>query len=121
MKDEHLNPSPNDALTRTSYLDRWRGLGRTAWLYLLHVALLTSSLAIMGLLFNLAILALGYPLSFLGLLNTLALLVAAGLSLPLWWLATRVGLRTALLASALIQALGALMFAIWPTTAPLLI
>jgi MFS family permease len=105
--------------TTPSYMQRWRHLSRPARLYLLHAALLTSSLAIIGLFFNLAILALGYPISFLGLLNTVAIAVAALLSLPLWWLATRIGLRWALLASGLLQAVGALLFALWPTPVPL--
>ena len=50
----------------TSYLQRWRGLSGPARLYLVHAALLTSSLAISGLFFNLLILALGFPLTFLG-------------------------------------------------------
>jgi MFS family permease len=112
-----LNGDPS----RRTYLARWRRLGRPAWLYLLHAALLTSSLAITSLLFNLAILALGYPRSFLGLLNTAALAVAAVLSLPLWWLATRFGLRRALLASAVLQAASALTFAVWPASAALLV
>jgi MFS family permease len=112
-------PTPNPA--RTGYFARWRRLGRTAWLYLLHAALLTSSLAITSLLFNLAILALGYPRSFLGLLNVLALAVAGGLSLPLWWLATRIGLRNALLAGAALQAASACVFAAWPSVTPLLL
>lgn len=100
-------------------MQRWRYLSRPARLYLLHAALLTSSLAIIGLFFNLAILALGYPIRFLGMLNTVSIAVAALLSLPLWWLATRIGLRRALLASALLQVVGALLFALWPTPVPL--
>ena len=105
--------------TEASYFQRLRRLSRPARLYLLHMTLLTSSLAIIGLFFNLAIVALGYPLSFLGLLNTIAIGVAALLSLPLWWLATRMGLRRALLASAALQAASALVFALWPAAAPL--
>ena len=105
--------------TEASYFQRLRRLSRPARLYLLHMTLLTSSLAIIGLFFNLAIVALGYPLSFLGLLNTIAIGVAALLSLPLWWLATRMGLRRALLASAALQAASALVFALWPAVAPL--
>ena len=92
-----------------------------ARLYLLHAALLTSSLAISSLYFNLLILALGYPRQFLGQLNTVALGVAAILSLPLWWLVTRIGLRQALLASAVCQAASAFVFAWWPTPLPLLL
>jgi MFS family permease len=112
-----LNRDP----ARVSYWQRLRHLSRPARLYLLHAALLTSSLAISGLFFNLAIGALGYPRTFLGLLNTVSIGVAAALSLPLWWLATRIGLRWSLLASASLQAASALLFALWPTTAPLLI
>src|SRR5438128_10494741 len=102
------------------YFQRLRALSRPARLYLLHAALLTSSLAISGLFFNLAIGALGYSRPFLGLLNTVSIGVAAALSLPLWWLAARVGLRWALLASAALQTASALIFALWPATAPLL-
>src|SRR5690349_18259139 len=75
----------SDNRTRISYLERLRHLSRPARLYLLHAALLTSSLAISALFFNLAIGALGYPRTFLGLLNTVSIGVAAALSLPLWW------------------------------------
>src|SRR5262245_46990435 len=105
---------------RIGYIERLRHLGRPARLYLLHAALLTSSLAISGLFFNLAIGALGYERTFLGLLNTLSIGVAAALSLPLWWLATRIGLRHGLLVSAALNAAGALLFALWPARAPLL-
>jgi MFS family permease len=112
-----LNRDP----ARISYIQRLRHLNRSARLYLLHAALLTSSLAISGLFFNLAIGALGYPRTFLGLLNTVSIGVAAALSLPIWWLATRIGLRWALLASATIQMASALLFALWPAAAPLLV
>jgi len=61
------------------YLERWGALGRDAWLYLAHAALLTFSLAITSLLYNLAVLALGHELSFLGLLNVLGVAAAAAL------------------------------------------
>lgn len=105
----------------SGYFQRWRQLSSIARLYLLHAALLTSSLAISGLYFNLLILALDYPRQFLGELNTVALGVAAILSLPLWWLVTRIGLRQALFASAMCQAGSAFIFALWPTPIPLLI
>jgi MFS family permease len=97
-----------------SYVDRWRALNRSARLYLLHAALLTASLAIYGLFFNLLILALGYPREFLGTLNTVSLRVAAVTSLPLWWLVTRIGLRPALVASAALYVVSALMLALRP-------
>jgi MFS family permease len=103
------------------YLQRLRRLSRPARLYLLHAALLTSSLAISGLLFNLAIGTLGYPRTFLGLLNTVSIGTAALLSLPLWWLAARIGLWWGLLAAALLNAASALIFALWPATLPLLV
>lgn len=110
---------PGARAALASYFQRWVRLSRPARLYLIHAALLTSSLAITGLFFNLAILALGYPLSFLGLLNTISIAVATILSLPLWWLATRIGLRRALVASAALQALSVALFALWPVAAPL--
>lgn len=96
-------------------------MSRSARLYLLHVALLTLGLAIWGLFYNIAVLALGYPREFLGLLNSVATGVAALLSLPLWWLVTRIGLRPALLAHAAVQAGGALVFALWPAALPLVV
>jgi predicted MFS family arabinose efflux permease len=108
-------------MTHVSYLERLRSLSRPARLYLLHAALLTSSLAISSLFFNLAIIALGYPPTFLGLLNTVAIGVAAVLSVPLWWLAARIGLRWGLLISAALQAICALIFALWPAAVPLLL
>src|SRR5262245_21122414 len=106
---------------RIGYIERLRHLGRPARLYLLHAALLTSSLAISSLFFNLAIGALGYPRTFLGLLNTVSIGVAAALSLPLWWLAARIGLRLGLLTAAGLSAVSALIFALWPAPTPLLI
>jgi MFS family permease len=97
-----------------SYLARLRAFTWPARLYLLHMALLTSSLAVSGLFFNLAIIALGYERTFLGLLNTLSLGVAAVLAIPLWWLAARIGPRYSLISATLLQALNALLFALWP-------
>src|SRR4051812_19341425 len=104
-----------------SYLQRWRHLRPPARLYLFHAALLTSSLAIIGLLFNLAVLALGFSLDFLGLLNTVSFAAAAVLSVPLLWLVTRVSLRSALLVSAALQIVSVLLLALVPVAAALLI
>ncbi len=104
----------------SSYLDRWRALNTVARLYLVHAALLTSSLALYGAFFNFAVPALGFDLSFLGILQTVSIAVAAVLSLPLWWLVTRMGLRRSLMINALLQAAGVLMTAIWPQAALLL-
>lgn len=93
-----------------------------ARLYLLHAGLLTLGLAIGGLLFNLAIVALGYaelrvalPLlgerSFLGLINSLPALLAALTSLPIWWLVSRSGPLPALLLGSALQAVFLLIIA----------
>lgn len=103
------------------YLQRWRRLSRAAWLYLLHAALLTASLAIVRLFFNLTVRALGYPRTFIGVLDTVSIATAALLSLPLWWLVTRMGLRRALLTSALLQVLGVSLIALLPTVPVLLL
>ena len=115
------NPSPTPPLARGSYVQRWRQLRPPARLYLIHAALLTSSLAIIGLLLNLAVLALGFSLDFLGLLNTVSFASAAALSVPLLWLVTRVSLRLALLASAALQLASVLLLAIIPIAQALLI
>jgi MFS family permease len=107
--------------SRPSGWARWQQLSRAARLYLLHAALLTGSLALYGAFFNFAIPALGFDLQFLGLLNASSIAVAAMLSLPLWWLVTRIGLSRSLLLSALLQAIGIGMTALWPSYAPLLI
>jgi MFS family permease len=104
-----------------SYLQRWRHLRRPARLYLLHAALLTSSLAIVGLLFNLAVLALGFSIDFLGLLNTVSFAAAAVLSVPLLWLVTRVRLRLALLGSAALQIASVLLLTLVPVAPALLL
>jgi MFS family permease len=106
---------------RISYFDRLRHLGRPARLYLLHAALLTISLAIFGLFFKLAILALGYSLEFVGWLTPLSLGVAALFSLPLWWLAARIGPRRSLLANAALQVISVFLITLWPSTVPLLL
>lgn len=104
-----------------AYGARWRELRPPARLYLLHAALLTCSLAIYGLFFNLVILALGYPRTFLGQLNGLGIAVAAVFSVPLWWLVTRIGFQRALIANALLLAGSALIVAFTPSTLLLLI
>ncbi len=109
------------AATREPYFQRWRRLSRPARLYLLHVALLTASLAIVGLFFNIAILALGFSIDFLGLLNTVSFAASAIVSVPLLWLLTRIRLRLALLASAALQLASVLLFALWPAPPALLI
>ena len=119
LPERTSSSSSNDA--PVAYLKRWRQLSRPAWLYLLHAALVTSSLAIYGLFFNLLVLALGYPRAFLGTLNIVSIGVAAVLSVPIWLLVTRIGLRRALVASGLLQAASALMCAFWPTATPLLL
>ena len=99
----------------------WRALSPTARLYLLHVALLTASLAMFGLFCNIAILALGFSLDFLGVLNSASFAAAAILSVPLLWLVGQMRLRGALLLSAALQFGSVLLFALWPTAAGLLI
>lgn len=92
-----------------------------ARLYLLHTALLTTSLAIVGLFFNFTILALGFPLNFLGLINTVSFVVSAVLGLPLLWLLAYLPLRLALASGALIQGFGVLLIAVWPSSTTILI
>lgn len=104
-----------------SYFARWRLLEPAARLYLLHVALLTGSQAIFGLFFNFAILALGFSIEFLGLLNTLSFATAAALSVPLLWLLGRLHLRRALLVSVTLQLVSVLLFSLSRTAWPLLI
>ena len=115
------NPAPTLPPVYESYLQRWRHLRRPARLYLLHAALLTSSLAIIGLLFNLAVLALGFSLDFLGVLNTVSFAAAAVLSVPLLWLVTRVSLRVALLGSAALQIASVLLLTFVPVAPALLL
>ena len=117
MSDRAPPPAPGTI----PYLQRWRHLERPARLYLLHAALLTGGLAIVGLLYNLAVIALGFSLEFLGLLNTVSFAAAAVLSVPLLWLVTRVNLRLALLVSAGLQTASVLLLAIWPVAPALLI
>ncbi len=108
-----------------------RNLSGPARLYLLHTTLLTFGLAVSSLFFNLLLIELGYDersvalplvgsLSLLGLLNSLPVLVAAMLSLPLWWLVSRVGPRPALVAGALLHAASLLGAALWSAPLPLL-
>ncbi|MCU0495429.1 MAG: MFS transporter, partial [Chloroflexaceae bacterium] len=92
-----------------------------AYLYLFHAALLVLGLAIYELLLNLAILALGFERELLGVLATLPVLSAALLSLPMWAVVTRVGLRTSLILGALLQAAAVLVVAVWPGRWPLLV
>ncbi len=116
-----MNNQPTDQSKTTRARGRGHSLNRSARLYLLHAALLTASLAIYGLFFNLAIEALGYSREFLGTLNGLSIAVAAVLSVPLWWLVSRIGLRQALALSAVLQALSVVLIAWMPTTGLLLL
>jgi MFS family permease len=106
---------------KLSIFAHWRGFGREARLYLLHAGLLTTGLAVTSLFFNLAILALGFERSFLGVLNVVSVATAVALSLPLWWLATRMGLRRALVVAGACQAFSALTLALVPTVPALLL
>ena len=95
-------------------------LSRPARLYLLHSAIQTFGLAVWGLFFNLAVLAFGYDRAFLGWLGSAGIAAAAALSLPLWWLLGRIGLRRALVLQAGLYAAGALVIALHPSPAALL-
>jgi MFS family permease len=97
------------------YVARWQQLGRPAKLYLVHAALLTGSLAIIGLFFNLAILTFGYTREQLGLLNAISIRVAVVLSLPLWWFVTLIGLRTAMIVHVLLQVSAVAIYAFIPS------
>lgn len=101
------------------YFQHWRELRRPAKLYLVHVILLTLSSSAVELFFNLGILALGYSRSDLGRLNLVAIWASVVLSLPLWWLVTRIGLRVSLLLNAMFQALAVAMYALAPSLAVL--
>lgn len=96
--------------------------------YLIFVGLLTFGLAISSLFFNLLLVAMGYhersvrlpivgELPLLGLLNSLPVFVAAAASLPLWWLISRIGPHTALIAAALLQAIALAGVALAPNAA----
>jgi MFS family permease len=91
-------------------LARWGALEHPARLYLAHVTLLTTGLAAPQLFFNLAVLAQGHGREFLGVLNTVAVVTAAALSLPLWLGVNRFGLRRALVVAAALQSASALLF-----------
>ncbi|KPV52547.1 hypothetical protein SE17_14870, partial [Kouleothrix aurantiaca] len=95
-------------------------LGLAARLYLAHIALLTINLAIVGLLFNLAVLAFGFSIDFLGILNTVSFSTSVIFSLPLLWLLGRLPLRLALITSAGLQVLGVTLLALWPQSIGLL-
>jgi MFS family permease len=104
------------------YLWRWLRLPWRAWVYLLHAALLTGSLAMFALVFNLAIVALDIPpfvvfgerVEVLGVLGSLSVGVAALLALPLLWLVNRIGFWWALVLNALLQASSMSIIALAP-------
>jgi MFS family permease len=107
-------------------------LSRAARLYLVYAALLTFGLAVAALLFNLALVELGYdqrtvalPLvgerSLLGVLNSLPVAVAALSSLPLWYMVSVIGPRPALVIGAMLHAVSLLVVALRPEPLPLLI
>jgi MFS family permease len=112
-----------------SYLARWRRLSRGAWLYLAHAALLTSSLAMFGLVFNLAIVALDVPpflvfgqeIPVLGVLSSAGLLAAGASALPVLWLVSRYGVWWPLVVNVLLQSLSLAIFALRPTVDAMLI
>lgn len=98
-------------------IHRWRALETGARRYLLHLAILTLSLSVVVLYYNLAVLALGYSRGFLGILQTVTQAVAALLSLPLWLGVQRLGLRVAIAVSVTLYAAGILLFAAFPQAA----
>ena len=102
-------------------IHRWRALETGARRYLLHLAILTLSLSVVVLYYNLAVVALGYSRGFLGILQMVTQGVAALLSLPLWLSVQRLGLRRALAASVVLYAVGLLLFAALPQAASLII
>lgn len=107
---------------------RWQALDRAAWLYLLHAALLTASLALTYVVFNLAVEALDAPplrlagleLELLGVLGSLSVLTALLLALPMLWLVTRIGFWLPLVLNALLQLSSTLIIALVPQPVPLL-
>ena len=70
---------------------------RNARLYLLNSILVGLSFSVFALLFNLYILARGYPKDFLGLLSALPSAVALVAAVPMGLLSDRVGRRQAML------------------------
>ncbi len=85
-----------------------RRLSSAAWLFLLHVVLITFGLALSSLFLNLMLLDLGYDqqrlalplggtISMLGVFNSLPVLAGSLSSLPLWGLVLRVGLQRSML------------------------
>jgi len=117
---------------RTAIRLALRNLTRAARLYLLHAALLTFGLALSALYYNLLLERLGYDLlqvavpvvgqmRLIGLLNSLAVLVAGLSSLPLWWLVSVIGPRAGLVAAAALQVGSLGIVAIWPEPLPLLV
>lgn len=103
------------------YLRRWSDLSMAARLYLWHVAMLTFSLASVGLLFNLAVLALGYSRTDLGRINLVAVWASVVASVPLWWLATKIGLRAGLIIHAVLQSIAVALYAVAPSLPVLLV
>lgn len=97
------------------FFRHWRAIGGAARLYLAHIALLTAGQAVIELFFNLAIRQFGYSLADLGQVATAAVAASAALSLPLWWLASRMGLRTALLLNGALQACATAAYAFAPS------
>lgn len=122
-------PAPTGTAPPGGYLQRWRQLRPVAWLYLAHAALLTGSLAMATLVFNLAIVALDFPpfevlgqeLTLLGVLGSLSVAVAGLTSLPLLWLINRIGFWWALVGNALLQAASMFIFALLPLPLPLML
>ena len=82
---------------------------RNARLYLLNSILVGLSFSVFALLFNLYILARGYPKDFLGLLSALPSAVALVAAVPMGMLSDRVGRRRAMLWGMLGLALGITM------------
>ncbi len=124
-----MRPTLPEQGSAGGYLRRWRQLERRAWLYLCHAALLTGSLAMTFLVFNLAIVALGLPplnifgvsLPLLGVLGSLGVAAAALMALPLLWLINRIGFWWALVGNALLQATSMFTIALLPASGPLLL
>ncbi len=121
--------TPPDQPTQPGYWQRWQQLDRNAWLYLCHAGLLTGTLAMAFVLFNLAVERLdvepfvifGVRVEFLGVLGSLSVLVAGLTGLPLLWLINRIGFWWALVANIVLQTGSMLIFALQPAPVQLMI
>lgn len=91
-----------------NYLDSARGFNRNAKLFLLHTILAGLGIALLGLLYNLYVMSLGFKQDTIGAITLVACVVAVAAALPMSAVLHRFGYQRTLIAAVMLTA-----FSMW--------